>query len=356
MTTKNGFATILVAVVFALAVTPSGRADSYLFSATWRYVTLDNAFKTSADSDLREKILPTVRSGELKFILETTQIYKVYSPISANRIYMLLGRGKENRFYGVLVVQNKPVKLLHFIALEMTMEFPVGIYEHDNTLYLTYGKVEKPSGNTGKYEPQTVAYNVVKDFELTKTYTNKHFFVNDITCGIDGELYNGRMFNPTTGDEVQRSGIPLGVYVYDCQDGNVLGMVSKSVAEPAQLLVANLGVQPITRRVITTDERIIGFNTDEWRLTPNAAYIIRDEQSRQGRTGKLVFIDVAKNVANEIRIPSDLSMSSGILGFSPDGRYLLYASDKKIHVVELASRSVKQVVPLSFSAIGIVFN
>jgi hypothetical protein len=331
-------------------------ANDYLFSSDGNYQVGDSNYKIVKEGNIYSETISNVREMENKHILGT-EIWKVFYSEEANIIFFLIGEGQANKYYGFMIFQLATMKFLHFLELEINLsESPVNllIYKKTNRFYLSYW-------NTGKKNHitlETKAYDL-KSFELLQTYNNQKFIIDERSCIVDDKLFNGHFFNISTGEGITMAGLSSGVVVYgiyDCKNGYALGRSSSTIKEPITLVLIDLNATTISKKEIKTDERIIGLNiSNEWYLSRDARYIIRDEQKEDGRTGRLVFIDVEGKKKTELYIPRKSPYGGGILGFSLSGKLLFYDSIDKLNVIDIQTQKVIKEILLPFRPVGIIW-
>lgn len=331
----------------------------YVFSADWQYQVLSTDFQPLFKGDLRSELLQLVKDERLKRIIAKTSIYEIWHDVENHRLFFLIGQGQEDKFYGFIIFKLEPLryslKYTYFLEKELTLsESPVDflMYNKGNRFLVSYWA----NKTAETYKLTTDSYDA-NSFKLIQEYSDTLFGISRTSCIInDKELYNGQLFNIDTGVEIKKAGIPLGIYIYDCENNHALGISSKTIREPVTLLLVNLKNDPISKKEIKTNEIITGYTGhNEWYLSKDAKIIIRDEWQKEGKTGRLVFFDIEKDTKKEIKISRKYPYGGGILGFSLSGEFLFYNSTDKLYVINLKDQKIIREIQEPSSPVGIIW-
>jgi hypothetical protein len=313
-------------------------------------------YEVLKEGDFYEEATKEVSEQADKYVIKGTNVYKIFYDPEKKIALFLIGQGQSNKYLGFLAFQTEPLKFINFLKKEITMEFPLNLqfYGKGNCFLLSYWANKQ----TEEFKPTTEAYDV-HTLQETKKYSNPLFRINEISCLINDRLFNGRFFDINNGEEIIVPGLSSGLVVYgiyDCKNGYALGRSSSTIKEPITLVLMDLNATTISKKEIKTDERIIGLNiSNEWYLSRDAKYIIRDEQKEDGRTGRLVFIDIQDKKKTELKIVRKSPYGGGILGFSMSGRLLFYDSIDKLNVIDIQTHKVIKEIQLPFRPVGIIW-
>jgi hypothetical protein len=349
-----GYCVVMV-TIFTAAIVFVGEGgycvNNYLFSDDGNYQIRDSNYGIIKEGNIYNETVQ--ENQEIGIAIKATDIYKIVYIEKQNRILFLIGQGRENKYYGFLIFQIEPMKFVHFLEMEINIsESSVNVltYEKGDRFYISYWTKQN-----GDFKPKTEAFSL-KTFELVQDYSNVDFVINQISCIIDDELFNGQLFDMKTGEKVMRTDLPFKYFIYDCKNGIALGISSTTISEPVTLVVSNLKADPMIKKEIKTHEFIIGFSGQgEWRLSNDAKYIIRDERKEEGETGRLVFWSLESGKKTELKIVRKSPYGGGILGFSLSGKLLFYDSIDKLNVIDIQTQKVIKEILLPFRPVGIIW-
>jgi hypothetical protein len=336
----------------------------YVFSNDFlEYQVLGTDFQLLTEGKLKVELLKLIKDKKLKQILNTASYFEVLHDAESNKAVFLIGQGQEDKYYGFLIFQMEPLRYelryVSFISLIekgiVMTETPIHYLIYNNKLYISYWVEHTPK--TEVYDINTSSPSLVKEYSYPSYKISDPYFGirSKTSCILDGKLYSRHLFDINSGEMVTKAGIPPKFFSVDCKNGYLLEISSISIEEPVTLLLENLNTDPIIRKKVETSEKITGFSGDEWYLSKDANFIIRDERKENAKTGRLVFIDVDTKEKKEINVPLLEQYGNKIAGFSLSGKLMFYRSGQTLYVINLEKLELEKTLNLPFAPLGIVW-
>ncbi len=336
----------------------------YIFSFDMKYIVLNERFEKVTEGDFKDELKGQTNDPGVNSVIYPAYAHKMFYNNENNQLFFLIAAGRANIYDGFLVTRINPLKYepkyVAFLEKKMTMEMDVDLlfYNKDNKFFLSYYEVKKGDPSLElDYISRTEVHNAL-NFELAKEYSGTFFRINRKSCLIADRLYNGRLFNINTGEQIAKKGIPLGIPIYACKNGHVLAKPMTEIREPFKPLLVDIASEPISKKEINLNEKLFSFNpSDEWLLSNDAGVIIMDERKEKsvGKTGRLVFFDVNKGTQKEILVTAKPSAYNRILGFSLNGDLLFYHSENKVFVIDIKKQKLIKEFQIPFGALGIIW-
>ena len=328
-------------LILFITLAASAFADVATISQKWDYATYSNSLDKFRSGNIQSENA----MSEYSSIIENSIPYATYIPPNDERLFVLLLGYRNDTFHGFLVLNKKTLKVLDFIAEDTNNQIQPRILSYNGKLLISW--------NIGgdNLEIITSIYDL-KTLKLLYSKEKKFFRITKYSCLLDGQLFNGRLLNPLTGELISREGIPLKLMVYDCQNGFILSSLTKRSNEPMRLSLAQLTKKSIVQKIIDTNEVIYGLNLNEWHLSPNARYIVRDrfisKNEVNGRDGYVYIFDVQNMSSTKLNISDVNLQDSGGSGFTKDSKYYIFRSESTINFIDLASGSIAKIIDLPF--------
>lgn len=343
-----------------LCLPQASLAGGTIFTFYWEYIVLDNNFETQRKGNLRAELLETITDPQLRKVVAITELHRVFRSEDPNRLYLLVGQMQGDEYFGLLVVQFKPLKVLHFIDQRAAMQYGAGLMEIGDKFYLTWWEsaLGAKSGPEREARRVTHAYDR-RSFNLTHAYRDTLLGIGHVACLLDGKFYNGTLFSLPAGEEIQWPGIPLRLRVYDCFDGRVLAILTTTIEVSAKMLVARPTPEKLLKTEVATNEFIGGFNTAAWFLSKDVKEIIRDDFPYYGsgvHETRLVFIDINSGAKKVVKLDRGDSSGSGRIEFSPRRDLLFYKSYKDLYIISTEKHEILKKISVPYTMANVIWH
>lgn len=345
---------VIISVMVIILTYETSIANIFMISSDWNYQVFGADYQIIKNGNLSTELKKQNDDLAFKEIIDNSNIHKVFYDNNSKKMFMVVGNYKAGIYDGIIVYDLSTYKMVKFISKKMSFEGDVFLKVDNkaNVVYISF----LADGQSSSDALTTEAYNNVS-YDFIKKYLNTSFEINNHACVFDGKIFDGRIYDLNTGIEIKKTGIPLGVYLYDCQNGYALGILSDDISEPVKLLLTNISADPISKREIQTSESIEAINTaNEFYLSKDAKFIIRDEQSNgPTKTGRLLFIEVNTGINKEIKLPT-YSNAKGIVGFSTTGEVLLYNVGTKLYLISVSNQNIVKELNLPFEPQAVIWQ
>ena len=321
--------------------TESKPLHAYLIAAKGQYIEIDpTTLQVIGQGNIWDNV--TVQRPQWATILSNKEILDSHIDSSSNRLFILVGSAKAGLLNGYIVLRSTTLKLEGIISQEMDLG-PTTLIPNPNDKRIYVGYLSGGKGNDHGHTTTAIFNNetYMREGELPG------LALKSPSCLVQGTplLYSDHNVIDTRSNTVsQKVRIGEGPFVpVQCQSNRVLAVL-ESKAKTILPAVYDLK----EGRVVGTIETDIPFrlNTGEWNLSPDGSTVIRDERESATigagvelrHTGRLTFFDVrtgAKLGHVQLANPSE---TSHILGYSGDGKMLVYQVASAVSVIDIHRR------------------
>ncbi len=351
---------IYIVICFNIQI-PCSYAQIYIFSGWGDYVRIS---EKNHEIIKRGKIWDALNPETKKIVLgdyDVKDVYSVIPDIHGNRIFFKIGVSQAEQYDGYLILRYKDLEFIHMLAGEIgpfiidpeakKIYFaPSSVYDNKNFKLLNkYDDIiySLPSGYKGPlFEIETISSCFIDNNHL---YTSRNVF--DVTKNPPKRIRMDKLLNVASPER--------------CEKGKVL-FISKEGDHDTKLIIYDMKADEIKETMKVRGWRGLDFN--EWRLSKDVKYIIRDEKEsalinddiRTVKPGKLQFYDIKSgSLKAELQLPVLENRGYKLLGFSNSGKLLFYSSSAKekneLFIVDVAKQKLIDTIQLPFRPAGVVW-